>query len=197
MRYNCPHKNWTALIVLDRCFCTFILMHVYLGAAFWIPPVLAAHIALPWSQHAGMPEDFQLHRQRSTALIVSLNVSEARPSGSRIFLLQDDIFRDLIFKQQPREMLTALWKWASEDIFRSTCNLSNKPEAKHTRAGKWCLHWRANCAQLSCEERQSAQSRACLEESQHIFPTKIPKNISACIVECVHWQGSALYTVWF
>lgn len=103
---------------------------------------------------------------RSRALTVKFHMFEARSFGKRIFLLRDDISRDLIFKQQPREMLTVFWKWASEDIFRSTCNLSNKPEAKHTRAWEWCLHWRANCAWSACEERQSAPSRAWLDESQ-------------------------------
>lgn len=52
--------------------------------------------------------DLQLHGQRSTALTVKFHTFEAGSFGKRIFLLKDNIFRDLIFKQQPREMLTVL-----------------------------------------------------------------------------------------
>lgn len=55
-----------------------------------------------------MAVDLQLHGQRSTTLTVSPNMFEARPSGKRIFLLKDDIFRDFIFKQQPRETNSTL-----------------------------------------------------------------------------------------
>lgn len=86
-------------------------------------------------------------------------------------------------------MLTALWQWASEDTFRSTYNLSNKPKDKRPRAGKLCLYWRASRVHSACGERWSAQGRAWLEEPQQVFPTQTPSNISACTTECVHWQN--------
>lgn len=61
--------------------------------------MLAACLAPPLSQGVGTPVDLQCCVQRSTAPTVGLDVFKARPSGKRIFLLKDDIFRDLIFKQ--------------------------------------------------------------------------------------------------